>query len=201
MNHSLGDTAATEPRGVHAPRSHRLRFELAFTAGALALGLFVLPALIYGVGVALLGPYGTEGSAGGWGTFYGDFFADLATPVARAWAIAFGPLILITLLRLVFLGARQTSAETPLVADSPRPGSSSGTPRHAPGDAGSGRARRTPRLSPAFDASENAAPAPPTPPAATPAITADPRPGTASRTRDVRPAQRPGRIEPRVGSD
>jgi hypothetical protein len=61
----------------------------------------VLPATIFFVGGALLGPYGDDG---GLGRFYGDFFGDLAEPSVRAWAIALGPLTLISLLRLVFAG-------------------------------------------------------------------------------------------------
>ncbi|HET9444805.1 MAG TPA: hypothetical protein VFO35_01000 [Steroidobacteraceae bacterium] len=61
----------------------------------------MLPATIFVVGGALLGPYG---ESGGLGRFYGDFFGDLAEPSVRAWAIALGPLVLISLLRLVFAG-------------------------------------------------------------------------------------------------
>ena len=49
----------------------------------------MLPATIFIVGGALLGPYGDDG---GLGRFYGDFFGDLAEPSVRAWAIALGPL-------------------------------------------------------------------------------------------------------------
>ena len=85
----------------------RARFELIFASIWLAVGLFVLPATIFIVGGALLGPYGDNG---GLGRFYGDFFGDLAEPSVRAWAIALGPLILISLLRLVFAGRRPRAA-------------------------------------------------------------------------------------------
>jgi hypothetical protein len=75
---------------------------LIFASVWLAVGLIALPATIFAVGGALLGPYGDNG---GLGRFYGDFFGDLAEPSMRAWAIALGPLVLITLLRLVFAGA------------------------------------------------------------------------------------------------
>lgn len=81
-------------------RRDRLRFELIFASSWLAFGLFVLPALIYGVGMLLLGPYGENK---GLGTFYVDFFGDLVAPTGRAWALALGPLVLITVLRLLFL--------------------------------------------------------------------------------------------------
>jgi hypothetical protein len=102
---------AAEPPAVHTDAAdvaassryrRRARFELIFASIWLAVGLFVLPATIFTVGGALLGPYGENG---GLGRFYGDFFGDLAEPSVRAWAIALGPLALISLLRLVFAGA------------------------------------------------------------------------------------------------
>jgi hypothetical protein len=94
---------ATSPSDAAGNRyRRRARFEVIFTSIWLAVGLFVLPATIFFVGGALLGPYGDNG---GLGRFYGDFFGDLAEPSVRAWAIALGPLTLISLLRLVFAGA------------------------------------------------------------------------------------------------
>jgi hypothetical protein len=75
---------------------------LIFASIWLAVGLFVLPATIFAVGGALLGPYGENSRLG---RFYGDFFGDLAEPSMRAWALALGPLVLISVLRLVFAGA------------------------------------------------------------------------------------------------
>jgi hypothetical protein len=90
-------------------RSHnRLRFELIFASAWLAAGLFVLPAVIYAVGATLLGPYGSDK---GVGTLYADFFRDLAEPSGRTWAIALGPLTVVTLVRAVFLGARTPRGE------------------------------------------------------------------------------------------
>lgn len=80
----------------------RLRFEAIFASIWLAIGLFALPAAIFAVGGALLGPYGETGRLG---RFYGDFFGDLAEPSIRAWAIVLGPLALISILRLIFAGA------------------------------------------------------------------------------------------------
>jgi len=48
--------------------SHRIRFELIFGSVWLAVGLFLLPAVIFWVGIAMLGPYG-EGQAPGWARF------------------------------------------------------------------------------------------------------------------------------------
>ena len=85
-----------------SPSRRRARFELIFAGIWLAVGLLLLPAMIFTVGGSLLGPYGDNG---GLGRFYGDFFGDLAEPSVRAWAIALGPLVLISILRLVFAGA------------------------------------------------------------------------------------------------
>ena len=87
---------------------HRLRFELIFASVLLAFGLFALPGLIYWVGDTMLGPYGENA---GVGPFYADFYGDLASGVGRAWALATGPLIVISLIRLVFLKRRTDGPE------------------------------------------------------------------------------------------
>jgi hypothetical protein len=93
------DTApASQPRRQRS----RLRFELIFASAWLAVGLFLMPALIYLVGASVLGPYGDDG--GTLGRFYANFFRDLADPSGRAWALALGPLLLISLVRALFLG-------------------------------------------------------------------------------------------------
>jgi hypothetical protein len=80
----------------------RLRFELIIGSIWLAIGLFVVPALIYWVGTDLLGPYGEKA---GLSTFYGAFFADLASAAPRAWLLALGPLLLTSVVRLIYIGA------------------------------------------------------------------------------------------------
>ncbi len=97
------------PPNETARSSGRWGFELILLSAALAVGLLVLPALIYGVGLALLGAYG---QGGGLSEFYGDFFADLATPVGRAWLLACGPALMLYLVRLIFLGARRGTDRT-----------------------------------------------------------------------------------------
>lgn len=98
---------------------HRLRFELIFGSILLGFGLFALPGIIYWVGTALLGPY-AEGA--GAGTFYGDFFGDLATGSMRAWMLALGPLALISLIRLIFLRRpTDAGATADVAAPQPRP--------------------------------------------------------------------------------
>lgn len=87
------------------PGNRRLRFELIFASVWLAVGLFLVPALIFWVGIVMLGPYG-EGQGAGLGTFYADFFGDLATGEVRTWLLALGPLIVISLVRAIFIGTR-----------------------------------------------------------------------------------------------
>jgi hypothetical protein len=94
-----------EERTTSSLRQHRLRFELIFASVWLGFGLFLLPALIFWVGITMLGPYG-EGQGAGMGTFYGDFFGDLAEGEGRAWSLALGPLVLIYALRAIFIGTR-----------------------------------------------------------------------------------------------
>jgi hypothetical protein len=108
MNVSASDRyrdSRLDPEPDEHPRSNRLRFELIFASLWLAFGLFVLPALIYWIGGALLGSYGDNGSLS---RFYIDFFGDLAEPSIRAWLLAVGPVLLISLLRAVFIGVRPT---------------------------------------------------------------------------------------------
>lgn len=89
---------------IEAPRPHRTRFELVFASVWLAIGLFALPAVIYTVGTMALGPYGENA---GLGRFYGDFFRDLALPSIRAWTLVLGPLIIVSLIRLIFVGVHR----------------------------------------------------------------------------------------------
>jgi hypothetical protein len=108
MNRPAADPPAhtdADDVAVSSRSRRRVRFEVIFASTWLAVGLFVLPALIFAVGGSLLGPYGDNG---GLGRFYGDFFGDLGEPSGRAWAIALGPLALISILRLIFVGAGRT---------------------------------------------------------------------------------------------
>jgi hypothetical protein len=94
------DTAPVQQEPAPSEQ-RRLRFELIFASAWLAVGLFVMPAIIYMVGASLLGPYGENA---GLGRFYADFFGDLAEPSVRAWSLALGPLALVSLVRLIFIG-------------------------------------------------------------------------------------------------
>ncbi|MFC4313094.1 hypothetical protein ACFPN2_28700 [Steroidobacter flavus] len=129
-------------------RTHRLRFELIFGSLWLALGLFLLPALIYWVGTAALGPYGapTQGAGAGLSAFYSDFFADLADGAGRAWTIAVGPLLLIYAMRAIFIGVKTDKVERqPLDEDEPPPPRRAPAPKEAKRPAGR-PARVEPRM-------------------------------------------------------
>jgi hypothetical protein len=120
MNAAYDDSAAEDSADDLTPeqrRARRLRFELIFTSLGLAFGLFVLPALIYAVGAALLGAYGEKA---GLSTFYIDFYGDLADGAGRTWLIAVGPLAVVYLVRAAFIGMRPKHAE-PADIDEPRP--------------------------------------------------------------------------------
>ena len=121
MNRPVAEPPAVDTDAAAVPGNRygrRARFELIFASIWLAVGLFLLPAAIYSVGGALLGPYGDNA---GLGRFYGDFFGDLAEPSVRAWALALGPLVLISLLRLVFAGAGRGLEPPQAPTDEPFP--------------------------------------------------------------------------------
>jgi hypothetical protein len=114
MDSAISDTPSAAP-------SSRTRFEVIFASVWLGVGLFLLPAAIYLVGTLMLGPYKP---GAGLIQFYGDFFADLASFSLRAWIIAIGPLIIITVVRLLFVGLppRPSAAESePPPVDEPPP--------------------------------------------------------------------------------
>ena len=122
MNRPVAEPPAVDTDAAEVPGNRyrrRARFEVIFASIWLAVGLFVLPAAIFAVGGALLGPYGENGRLG---RFYGDFFGDLASGSIRAWALALGPLALISVLRLVFAGAgRGPESPNALPAEPPAP--------------------------------------------------------------------------------
>jgi hypothetical protein len=130
-----------------APRTQsRLGFELILGSALLAAGLFVVPAGVFLVGQALLGPYGDAAAgtdAAGIGTFYANFFGDLASASGRAWALALGPLVLVSWIRLLFLRRRADAHDE---SDAPPPPSRQPPPRLAPRPQASGR-RVEPRIS------------------------------------------------------
>ena len=82
--------------------SFRTRRELLLLGGALAFGLLVMPLLIWVVGHWTLGPY-THGDSGpGYGPFvlFGDYFSGLSRGSPGYWAVALGPVVLLSVVRL-----------------------------------------------------------------------------------------------------
>lgn len=77
-----------------------LRRELVWLAVMLPFGFLVLPAIVYAVGVQLLGEYRPEG---GMGLFYADLFRALGQGEIWAWLLMLGPWLGILALRLLWI--------------------------------------------------------------------------------------------------
>lgn len=80
-----------------------LRRELAWLSFLLAFGVFVLPAIVYAVGIRLLGEYRPDG---GMGLFYRDLYTAVAGGEPWAWFLLAGPYLAILALRLIWWPAR-----------------------------------------------------------------------------------------------
>jgi len=131
------------------PGGRGIRFEIILGSILLAFGLFALPALVYLVGAALLGPYLENAPANSIALFYRNFFADLAAPSVRAWLMAVGPFLVIALFRLAFIAHRGTDAEPPARQPPPRrppPAARPATPRGKAPAGGRGGRRVEPRI-------------------------------------------------------
>jgi hypothetical protein len=89
--------------------------------------LLLLPAMIYAVGAGLLGAYGGGPHLG---SFFGDFFRNLASGSLRTWFIVLSPYLFVWLLRLIFRSRRLPAPQMP---DDPGPDAekSRSTPRVA----------------------------------------------------------------------
>lgn len=81
----------------------RWQFEAVTAALALAVGVLVMPALIYLAGTATLDAYVN----GGVFSLYGDFFKGLAEPRLSNWIVVAGPFAFLTLFRLFRLALRK----------------------------------------------------------------------------------------------
>jgi hypothetical protein len=80
----------------------RTRREAALFGSALALGLLVIPLLIWLVGDRALGPYTRAQDPRGLGplALYGDYFSGLARGWLGYWVVALGPAVLLLVARL-----------------------------------------------------------------------------------------------------
>jgi hypothetical protein len=100
----------TEPSGSPGPLARvpifltgtRAGRELSLFGGALALGLLVIPLLIWLVGHRILGPYTHGDDPRGLGplALYGDYFSGLGHGWLGYWAAALGPAVLLLAARL-----------------------------------------------------------------------------------------------------
>lgn len=91
---------ARAPNGAGIVRRELLIFGI-----AMAVGLFVVPFLIWVVGNRILGPYThtLDPSAGTGATrLLADFFTGLGHGSAIFWCVALGPYVLLTLVRLLY---------------------------------------------------------------------------------------------------
>lgn len=107
-SHSAATSSDSQSVGGPPVARNSRKRELIYAASGLGTGLIVLPALIYIVGVLLLGPYAGGQSLG---AFYGAFYGNLAHGVARTWFVALSPYLAICVVRLSFkrglLGGRK----------------------------------------------------------------------------------------------
>jgi hypothetical protein len=80
----------------------RTRRDLSLLGGALALGLLVIPLLVWLVGHRTLGPYTHGDDRHGLGplALYGDYFSGLGHGWLGYWAVALGPAVLLLAVRL-----------------------------------------------------------------------------------------------------
>jgi hypothetical protein len=74
-----------------------VRREAVWLGVAVAIGLLVLPPVVYATGVRTLGAY----AHGGLGAFLGDYYAALFSLKAAAWIIAAGPIVAVLVWRLL----------------------------------------------------------------------------------------------------
>ncbi len=100
----MNQAAATEDDATSASldesflrRHPRLRRELFIFGWTLATGLFVVPTLVYVIGLLTLGPY----ASGGWGALFLNLYKGLFQGWWAAWGIVLGPLLLVYFLRSV----------------------------------------------------------------------------------------------------
>jgi len=77
--------------------SRDVRREAVWLGVAVAVGLLVLPPVVYATGVRTLGAY----AHGGLGAFLGDYYAALINLRPAAWVLATGPIVALLVWRLL----------------------------------------------------------------------------------------------------
>jgi hypothetical protein len=95
--------------------------ELIIVAGALLVGLIVVPFAIWLVGNRVLGPYthGTNANAGPM-ALLADFFSGLVHGAVSSWVVALGPLLIIELTRGAWVLIRWPGTASPDVKSNKR---------------------------------------------------------------------------------
>jgi hypothetical protein len=90
----------------------QIKLEMLLFFGLFALGMWLVPAMIYVVGVKILGPYGELKSLS---AFYIDLFSMLVEKRRIAWLLVASPYLFLSLVRvLIWLwGVAQRAASTP----------------------------------------------------------------------------------------
>jgi hypothetical protein len=88
--------------------SSRGRRELLILVLLLAFGLFAVPLLIWVVGRGVLGPFADGGPL----ALLGDFLNGLRTGSLVYWAVAFGPYLMVMVLRGLWHFARAADRDT-----------------------------------------------------------------------------------------
>lgn len=73
----------------------------------LLAGVVLLPFAVYLVGQVIFGAYGGDGMVG----FVADFWARLLRFEAAAWFLSLSPLLGVSVLRLIFIGWRETARD------------------------------------------------------------------------------------------
>jgi hypothetical protein len=79
-----------------------LRRELIALGASLAVGLLLVPPLLWLAGARALGPY----SGGGIAALFANFFRGLASGSLAFWLVALGPFLVLTVLRALLAVAR-----------------------------------------------------------------------------------------------
>ncbi len=97
---------------------NRPKTEVLLFLGLIALGMWLVPAMIFLVGNLILGPYGDFDTLG---SFYIDLFGSLLVGRGIAWLLVSSPYLFLSLIRLLIwfwrIAQRAASRKKALVAE------------------------------------------------------------------------------------